>query len=52
VSKAAHNAQPAAELPPADIEAQRRRARRTAILLGALALCIYLAFILATGRRS
>lgn len=29
--------------------AQRRKARRTAFLLGALAFCMYLGFILVTG---
>jgi uncharacterized membrane protein (DUF485 family) len=31
------------------IEEQRRRARRVAFLLGAIALCLYLGFIVATG---
>ncbi|MEO8444718.1 MAG: hypothetical protein ABI567_06915 [Gammaproteobacteria bacterium] len=31
---------------------QRRRARRTALLLGFISLCMYLGFILATGLRS
>ncbi|MEZ5564139.1 MAG: hypothetical protein R3F24_00890 [Gammaproteobacteria bacterium] len=30
---------------------QRRRARRTALLLGFLALCLYLGFIVSTGLR-
>jgi len=36
----------------AQIEEQRRRARRTALVLGVLALCTYLGFILATGLRN
>ena len=43
--------QTSADQPPT-VEEQRRRARRTAFLLGALALCVYLGFILATGLRS
>jgi len=35
----------------AQIEEQRRRARRVALLLGAVALCTYLGFILAIGLR-
>jgi hypothetical protein len=31
---------------------QRRRARRTALLLGLFAICMYLAFIVATGLRA
>jgi hypothetical protein len=50
VNKAAQNAP--AGLTPAEIEERRQRARRTAILLGALALCMYFGFILATGLRS
>ena len=47
-----HSAETRVEFEPAEIQAQRRRARRTALLLGALAFCIYLGFILATGLRS
>jgi uncharacterized membrane protein (DUF485 family) len=36
----------------AQIEEQRRRARRTALFLGVLALCMYVGFILATGLRN
>ncbi|MDP2323354.1 MAG: hypothetical protein Q8N51_04905 [Gammaproteobacteria bacterium] len=36
----------------AELQEQRRRARRAAFLLGALALCLYLGFILATGLRN
>jgi uncharacterized membrane protein (DUF485 family) len=39
---------------PADaalLAEQRRRARRTAVLLGIVALCMYLGFILATSLR-
>jgi hypothetical protein len=35
----------------AQLEQQRRHARRTALVLGAVALCVYLGFILATGLR-
>jgi len=31
---------------------QRRRARRAALLLGALALCMYVSFILSTVLRT
>jgi len=34
------------------IAAQRRRARRAALLLGALALCMYVGFILSTVLRT
>jgi len=34
------------------IEEKRRRARRTAFLLGALALCVYIGFILSTVLRN
>lgn len=34
-----------------DEATQRRRARRSAILLGAVALAIYVFFIVATGLR-
>ena len=34
------------------IAEQRRRARRTALLLGALALCVYVGFILSTMLRN
>jgi hypothetical protein len=34
------------------IGAQRRRARRTALLLGVLALCVYFGFILSTVLRN
>jgi uncharacterized membrane protein (DUF485 family) len=33
------------------IEEQRRRARRAAFVLGAVALCMYLGFILSTAFR-
>jgi hypothetical protein len=36
----------------AELAEQRRRARRGAFLLGALALAMYLGFILATGLRN
>jgi hypothetical protein len=35
----------------AQVEAQRRRARRTAFLLGFVALAVYLGFIVTTGLR-
>jgi hypothetical protein len=35
-----------------DEAAQRRRARRNAILLGVVALAIYVFYIVATGLRS
>jgi hypothetical protein len=37
---------------PVLLAAQRRRARRTALLLGIVAACVYLGFILATGLRN
>ncbi len=37
---------------PVLLAAQRRQARRTALLLGFVALCVYLGFILATGLRN
>jgi len=43
------------DLPPADpvlVAAQRRQARRTALVLGIVAACVYLGFILATGLRN
>ena len=33
------------------IEEQRRRARRAALFLGAVALCMYVGFILSTAFR-
>ena len=43
---------PAPALPdPVLLAAQRRQARRTALLLGIVAACVYLGFILATGLR-
>jgi hypothetical protein len=36
---------------PAVIAAQRRQARRAAVLLGIVALCVYAGFIVATGLR-
>ena len=37
---------------PDEIAAQRRQARRTALLLGIVAVCVYLGFILAVGLRN
>jgi uncharacterized membrane protein (DUF485 family) len=37
---------------PAVIAAQRRQARRAAVLLGIVALCVYVGFIVATGLRN
>ncbi|MDH5254761.1 MAG: hypothetical protein OEW72_02495 [Gammaproteobacteria bacterium] len=37
---------------PVLVAAQRRQARRAALLLGIVALCVYLGFILATGLRN
>lgn len=37
---------------PVLLAAQRRQARRTALLLGIVAACVYLGFILATGLRN
>jgi len=37
---------------PVLLAAQRRQARRTALLLGIVALCVYLGFMLATGLRN
>jgi hypothetical protein len=37
---------------PVLLAAQRRQARRTALVLGIVAICVYLGFILATGLRS
>ncbi|MEO7387259.1 MAG: hypothetical protein ABIX37_10020 [Gammaproteobacteria bacterium] len=36
---------------PVLLAAQRRQARRTAVLLGILAACFYVGFILATSLR-
>ena len=36
---------------PVLVAAQRRQARRTALVLGVVALCVYLGFIVATGLR-
>jgi len=52
VNRPVHSAGAPTELQPAEIQAQRRRARRMALLLVVVAACIYLAFILATGLRS
>ena len=35
-----------------ELQLRRRRARRMALALGFVALCVYLGFILATGLRS
>jgi hypothetical protein len=40
------------DVDPVLIAAQRRQARRTALLLGIVAACVYVGFILATGLRS
>ena len=37
---------------PVMLAAQRRRARRTALVLAIATLCVYLGFILATGLRN
>lgn len=37
---------------PVVIAAQRRQARRTALVLGIVAVCVYLGFIVATGLRN
>lgn len=37
---------------PVLLAAQRRQARRTALLLGIIAACVYLGFIVATGLRN
>jgi hypothetical protein len=37
---------------PVLLAAQRRQARRTALLLAVVALCTYLGFIIATGLRN
>lgn len=37
---------------PDEIAAQRRQARRTALLLGIVAVCVYLGFIVAVGLRN
>ncbi|MBN8280487.1 MAG: hypothetical protein J0M16_07765 [Gammaproteobacteria bacterium] len=36
---------------PAALFAQRRQARRWALVLGVVAFCVYVGFILATGFR-
>ena len=36
---------------PAVLVAQRRQARRWALVLGVIAFCVYVGFILATGFR-
>ena len=40
------------EFDPAIVAGQRRQARRTAVLLGIVALGIFLGFILAVGMRN
>ncbi len=52
MTKPVHSAEAPADLQPAEIQEQRRRARRNAFLLGAVAFCIYVGFILATGLRN
>jgi hypothetical protein len=37
---------------PALLAAQRRQARRTALVLGIVAVCVYLGFILGTSLRN
>jgi hypothetical protein len=37
---------------PVQLAEQRRRARRTAVMLGVLALCVYVGFILSTMLRN
>ncbi|MEQ1801004.1 MAG: hypothetical protein ABL989_03715 [Gammaproteobacteria bacterium] len=45
--------QPAhSDVDPVVIAEQRRQARRTALLLGIIAMCVYLGFIVATGLRN
>jgi uncharacterized membrane protein (DUF485 family) len=46
-----HTAQTPAGSEPPEIREQRRRARRTALLLGVVAFFIYVGFIVATGLR-
>ncbi|MBL8201105.1 MAG: hypothetical protein JNK40_09055 [Chromatiales bacterium] len=46
MTRPAHN-----DVDPVIIAGQRRQARRTALVLGIVALCVYLGFILATGLR-
>lgn len=44
---------PAPALPdPVLLAAQRRQARRTALVLGVVAVCVYVGFILGTGFRN
>ena len=44
---------PAPALPdPVLLAAQRRQARRTALVLGVVAVCVYVGFILGTGLRN
>jgi hypothetical protein len=37
---------------PVLLAAQRRQARRTALVLGVVAVCVYVGFILGTGLRN
>ena len=52
MTDAVHNSVEPALQDAALIAAQRRQSRRVALLLGVIAACIYLGFILATGLRN
>jgi hypothetical protein len=52
VTGPAHNSGDPALADAALLAEQRRQARRTALLLGLIALGVYLGFIIATGLRN